>query len=159
MQDEVNRECYAIAIDTVKMTARTLAQAMKAVLDGESPGKFSNAYTDIGKLSLKNLAESGMKLSNIVITDKNIKSFEHTAREFGITYALKKDKSADPPRYFVFFKARDRMLMEAAFKSYVRDVMGDKDKEPFSVALNKAAEKAAAVPVKMPQKEACHGAK
>lgn len=40
------------------------------------------------------------------------------ARRYGIDYALKKDKGADPPRYFVFFRARDVKTMEAAFKEY-----------------------------------------
>ena len=153
MQDEMNRECFAIVIDGAKMTTQVLARAMKLVLDekGAIPGK--NSFLFSGETSLKRLAESGMKLSNIEITEKNIKSFEHTAREYGITYALKKDVNADPPRYLVFFKAKDRMQVEAAFKSYVREAMEDKNKEAFSAALSRLAEKASKVPVKVPQQE------
>ena len=153
MQDEMNRETFAIAIDSVKMTEPVLANAMKAILDGKSPGASGNAYAHVGSLSMKQLAESGMKLSNIEISEKNIKSFEHTAREFGVTYALKKDASSDPPRYFVFFKARDRMQIEAAFKSYIKRTITEKEKEPFSAKLSKLVEKAASVPVKTPHQE------
>ena len=31
--------------------------------------------------------------------------FEHVARKYGVDFAIKKDKSADKPRYLVFFKA------------------------------------------------------
>ena len=153
MQDEMNRECFAIVIDGAKMTTQVLARAMKLVLDekGAIPGK--NSFLFSGETSLKRLAESGMKLSNIEITEKNIKSFEHTAREYGITYALKKDVSTDPPRYLVFFKAKDRMQVEAAFKSYVREAMGDKNRETFSAALSRLAEKASKIAVKVPHQE------
>ena len=66
---------------------------------------------------------------------------------------MKKDVNADPPRYLVFFKAKDRMQVEAAFKSYVREAMEDKNKEAFSAALSRLAEKASKVPVKVPQQE------
>lgn len=153
MQDEMNRETFAIVVDSVKMTEPVLANAMKAIIDGKSPGTGGNAYSHVGNVSLKQLADSGMKLSNIEITEKNIKSFEHTAREYGITYALKMDKGCEPPKYIVFFKARDRMQMEAAFKSYINKTMSEKVKEPFSAKLGKLVEKAVSVPVKTPQKE------
>jgi hypothetical protein len=33
-------------------------------------------------------------------------------------FSLMKDKSHDPPRYLVFFKARDVNVMQAAFREY-----------------------------------------
>lgn len=58
------------------------------------------------KQSLKKLAQQNVQLSNIEITDNNIKAFEKVAKKYGIDFSLKRDKSVDPPRYFVFFKAR-----------------------------------------------------
>ena len=55
---------------------------------------------------------------NIEITDKNIKSFERYARKYGINYALKKDKSKEPPVYLVFFKGRDQDALNAAFREF-----------------------------------------
>ena len=52
------------------------------------------------------------------ITDKNIKSFERYARKYGINYALKKDKSKEPPVYLVFFKGRDQDALNAAFREF-----------------------------------------
>ena len=40
------------------------------------------------------------------------------ARKYRIDYAVKKDKSVDPPKYFVFFKSRDQDAMTMAFKGY-----------------------------------------
>ena len=69
-----------------------------------------------GKQSLKKLAQQNVQLSNIEITDNNIKAFEKVAKKYGIDFSLKRDKSEDPPRYFVFFKARDVDVMTAAFR-------------------------------------------
>ena len=57
-------------------------------------------------------------ISNIEITDKNIKAFEATAKKYGIDFALKKDKSTSPPRHLVFFKGRDADVLKAAFDEF-----------------------------------------
>ena len=46
-------------------------------------------------------------MSNIEITDQNIKAFSATAKKYGIDFALKKDTTGEIPRYLVFFKGRD----------------------------------------------------
>lgn len=70
-------------------------------------------------MSAKQLVTSGSGVSNIEITDSNIKSFERNARKYGIDFSLKKDKSRDPSRYIVFFRGRDTDVVNQAFKEYV----------------------------------------
>ena len=48
----------------------------------------------------------------------NIRSFEKYARKYDIDYCLKKDRSAEPPKYYVFFKAKEVDSITAAFKEY-----------------------------------------
>ena len=38
--------------------------------------------------------------------------------KYGVDYAIRKDVSQDPPRFMVFFKARDADVLTAAFKAY-----------------------------------------
>ena len=57
-------------------------------------------------------------VSNIEINDPDIKSFEKIARKYGVDYAIKKDRSTSPPKYLVFFKARDADALTAAFTEY-----------------------------------------
>ena len=57
-------------------------------------------------------------VSNIEITEGNIKAFESTAKKYGIDFALKKDTTESPPRYLVFFKGRDADVLTAAFKEF-----------------------------------------
>ncbi len=40
------------------------------------------------------------------------------ARKYGIDYSLKKEVGADPPKFLVFFKAKDVDVMTAAFREY-----------------------------------------
>ena len=70
------------------------------------------------KVTVKELAKQNAGMVNIEITDKNIKSFERYSRKYGINYALKKDKSKEPPVYLVFFKGRDQDALNAAFREF-----------------------------------------
>lgn len=88
MQDEVNEKTIALYIKTGKLTAQTLQKAMKAIL---SKGKKQLAKPPQGKQSLKQLMKQNAGVSNIEITEGNIKAFESTAKKYGIDFALKKD--------------------------------------------------------------------
>ena len=79
-------------------------------------------------------------LTNIEITDQNIKSFERTARKYGIDFALKKDKTASPPRYLVFFKAQDVDVMTAAFKEFSAKSLEKSKKPSIRKTLSKTQE-------------------
>ena len=115
MQDEINEKTIALYIKTGKLTAQTLQKAMKAIL---SKGKKQLARPPQGKQSLKQLMKQNAGVSNIEITEGNIKAFESTAKKYGIDFALKKDTTESPPRYLVFFKGRDADVLTAAFKEF-----------------------------------------
>ena len=84
MQDEVNEKTIALYIKTGKLTAQTLQKAMKAIL---SKGKKQLAKPPQGKQSLKQLMKQNAGVSNIEITEGNIKAFESTAKKYGIDFA------------------------------------------------------------------------
>ena len=93
---------------TEKIRANARAKAEKKI----------EAKKPHGKQSMKSLMSYGDQLTNIKITDNNIRSFGRVARKYDIDYSLKKDNSTDPPAYMVFFKAKDVDVMTAAFKEY-----------------------------------------
>lgn len=126
MQDEVNEKTIALYIKTGKLTAQTLQKAMKAIL---SKGKKQLAKPPQGKQSLKQLMKQNAGVSNIEITEGNIKAFESTAKKYGIDFALKKDSTETPPRYLVFFKGRDADALTAAFKEFSAKKL-DREKKP-----------------------------
>lgn len=96
------------------MTEQVLAKAMLAVL---RKWKQSRDAPKEGKQSIKQLSKGGT-LSNIEITEGNIKNFDPVARKYGISYALQKDSASEPPRWMVFFRAKDVDAITAAFKEY-----------------------------------------
>lgn len=118
MQDEVNTKVVAIAIRGSKITAEMLVKALRKFVEEleKAQKDASRPKTYKGKQSIKHLMEQNAAINNIEVTDGNIKSFERTARKYGIDYALKKDSSEQPPRYLVFFKGRDVDVMTQAFK-------------------------------------------
>ena len=115
MQDEVNEKVVALSIKGSKLTAEMLQKAMKALL---AKGKQQIGKPPHGKQTLRQLMKQNTGVSNIEITDSNIKAFESTAKKYGIDYALKKDTTEQPPRYLVFFKGRDADVLTAAFKEF-----------------------------------------
>lgn len=140
MQDEVNEKTVSLCIRCGKVTANLLKAAMKKALvkmeqekqklkGQKQPKQDKEDKTYKGKQSMDKLMKQNVQLSNIEITDGNIKSFERVAKKYSIDFSLKKDVNADPPRYYVFFKARDVDVMTAAFKEYTGQSL-NKDKKP-----------------------------
>ena len=115
MQDEINEKVVALSVKGAKLTAEMLQKAIKAML---AQAKKQQEKQPHGKQTLKQLAKQNAGLSNIEITEGNIKAFESTAKKYGIDFALKKDTTENPPRYLVFFKGRDADVLTAAFKEF-----------------------------------------
>ena len=138
MQDEVNEKTVSLCIRCGKVTANLLKAAMvKALAKMEQekkqqgqkqPQKEKEDKTYKGKQSLDKLMKQNVQLSNIEITDGNIKSFERVAKKYRLDFALKKDSSTKPPTYYVFFKGQDTEMMNLAFKKYLGVQMNKKDK-------------------------------
>ena len=131
MQDEVNTKVVAIMIKGGKISAEVLKKALdKFVQEIEKAQKQMQqpkAYR--GKQSIKHLMSQNAAISNIEVTDGNIKSFERTASKYGLDFALKKDTTESPPRYLVFFKGRDADALTAAFKEFSAKKL-TQDKKP-----------------------------
>ena len=111
MQEEVTRKTIALAIKAAKLDGKMLQAALRKLLQLYRKARDTPHH---GKQTLKQLMRHGTGVSNIEITDANIKAFESTAKKYGIDFALKK---ADD-RYLVFFKGRDADALTAAFKEF-----------------------------------------
>ena len=124
MQDEVNEKTMALCIKGGKISAQLLKAALTKLLSEiekkkqQSKKMGGQNRCKRGKQSIKSLQQSGAQLTNIVVTDNNIKSFDRVARKYGIDYSLKKAEKEGKTDYLVFFKAKDVDVMTAAFKEY-----------------------------------------
>ena len=146
MQDEVNTKVVAIAVKGGKITAGVLEKALKKFVEEIEKAQKSHSQpkTYRGKQSIKHLVSQNAAISNIEVTDGNIKAFEHTANKYGIDYALKKDTSEQPPRYLVFFKGRDVDVMTQAFKEFSAKKVRQSEKPSLRQKLSRSREAAKA---------------
>ena len=128
LQEEITQKTLALCVEASKMTAQLLQQAIKKVLADMEKHK-KNPQLRHGKQTLRQLMKHNTGVSNIEITDQNIRAFSVTAKKYGIDFALKKDTSGEIPRYLVFFKGRDADVITAAFREFSAKNL-EKEKKP-----------------------------
>lgn len=155
MQEEVNEKTIALCIKGGKISGNILKTALvkllremeksraKAQQKEQSKAGKETGVVKHGKQSLDGMMKDGSRLTNIEITDHNIRSFERVARKYSIDYSLKKDKSVSPPKYLVFFRAKDVDVMTAAFKEYTGVTLQKSKKVSIRKRLQKAIARAA----------------
>lgn len=122
MQEEIENRTVTLIISAVKLTARELKAGMDKYLSEKKSKAMEKARAapekPSGKQTVKQLVGQNQGVSNIEVTERNIKGFDRVARKYGVDYAIKKDKTGEIPKYIVFFKARDADALTAAFTEY-----------------------------------------
>ena len=92
-------------------------------------------YAGKGKQTVEQLVKQGAGVTNIEISDKNIKDFESIARKYGVDFAVKKDATEQPMKWLVFFKSRDTDAITAAFKEYSAKHMNKAAEKPSMLGM------------------------
>lgn len=140
MQEEIENRTVNLAISTTKLTARGIirlaAKGLVYIKRKSREAALKNEKPD-GRQTIQQLIGQNQGVTNIDISQTDLKGFEKYARKYGVDYAITKDKSVFPPKYLVFFKARDADAMTAAFNAYSAEVLA-KSKRPS--ALNRLHE-------------------
>lgn len=127
------------------MSANVLKSAISRYLAYRKEKAREGPVKPCGKQTIKELVGQNQGVSNIEITDKNIKDFERIARKYGVDFALKKDKTGDIPKYLVFFKARDADALTAAFQEYTAKTDRKKERPSVLKVLRRFKEQAASL--------------
>ena len=124
MQEEVENRTLTLVVSGTKFTGRLLKAAITKYLAHRKEKKLQKQKSrdtpviPHGKQTVKQLIGQNQGVSNIEITDQNIRAFSSTAKKYGLDFALKKDTSEELPRYLVFFKGRDADVITAAFREF-----------------------------------------
>ena len=139
MQEEITNKTVSLSITTTKLTTRILRTAMRKLLSSWRKGRASRKIPH-GKQTVKQLVGQNVGVSNIEVTDSNIKSFERVARKYGVDFAVKKDRSVTPPKYLVFFKARDADALTSAFTEFTSKTVRRARKPSVLAQLRKFTE-------------------
>ena len=140
MREEITGKAVALIVDGTKMSEQMLEKALQKFLEAQ---KNKSPKMHRGKQTLKQLAGQNAGLANIEISDRNIKAFTHVAKKYHVDFALKKDTTAEQPRYLVFFKSRDADAITAAFQEFASRKMSREEKPSIRERLAQAKEQAA----------------
>ena len=137
-----------ISLKAERMTSEILKAALQEFLSGKAEKK--------GRMTYKQLqAKSPSKLDSIEVSDRNIGDFLKTARKYDVDFALKRDKSTEPPTYHVFFSAAKTEDFKKAFTEYAGKGQ-DKTKKRGEITreqMHKEAARVASKPRKQKQRE------
>ena len=119
MQEEVEQRTLTLVINGTKFSGRVLKSAVSKFVAfcRNQKAKKVNVHPK-GKQSVKQLTRQGQGVNTMEIDDENLRQFERIARKYGVDYAVRRDTSADTPRFLVFFKGRDADAIMAALKEF-----------------------------------------
>lgn len=142
MQEEVENKSVTLIINSTKFTGRVLKSAISKYLAHRSAKRrekkmdkkaekravqakkqaAKEAKKNViphGKQSVKALIAQNQGVNNMDLADKDLKGFEKIARKYNVDYAVRKTKG-QPPRFLVFFKARDNDALIGAMTEFTR---------------------------------------
>lgn len=149
MQEEVENRTVNLAISTTKLTARGILRlALRGLSYIKRKSRESAAKKPIGKQTIQQLIGQNQGVTNIDISKTDLKGFEKYARKYGVDYAITKDKSVLPPKYLVFFKARDADAMTAAFNAYSAEILAKNKRPSVLRTLHKLMDAVRDIPAK-----------
>lgn len=124
MQEEVENRTLTLMVSSSKFTGRMLKAAIAKYMAHRKEVKHQkkqardSPVTPHGKQTVKQLVGQDQGVSNFEVKDPSIREFDRIARKYGVDYAIRKDRSCDPPKFLVFFKSRDADALTAAFQEY-----------------------------------------
>lgn len=141
MQEEVTQQVIGLVVKTGKMTGslflRVCKHYLNKALGNKSVKNPSKIVEKAARVTLKSLVQEGEAVSNIEIQDKKIWQFERLAKKNGIKYAMKKDKSTDPPTYYIFFKGKNTEVIEHTLKEYTKKNIKRSKQPPIKEKIQK----------------------
>ena len=151
MNEEVSQKTVRFAINTGKLTGRVLWKCLKAYLRHRQNRKNTAGK---GEQTVKQLVKQGQGASSMEVSGESIRAFKRIANKYGVDFAIVKDKTADPPRYTCFFKAKDMDAITAVVKEYSAKVvkLQAKPKSSLLKELKKLKDEIAKTPRKVKER-------
>ena len=145
MQEEVENRTVNLAISTTKLTGRTIIAGIRKYLQHREKVKMKKARDPAvhGKQSVKQLLGQ----------NQGIRDFEKLAKKYGVDFAVRKDKSVDPPRFLVFVRSKDADALDAICKEHQARALTKNEKPSVLAQLKKFKEIVAAIPKKVREKK------
>lgn len=160
VQEEIENRTINLAITTTRLAGYTIIAGIRTYLNHRAKAKSQNlskaAEGPHGKMTVKELIGKEQGVSSIPLDDSRIRDFERSARKYGVDFALTKDKNQIPPKYTIFFKAKDADALTAIVEDYTHKQLRRKERTSLLKQLSKLKAIAAAIPNKVRNKEQEH---
>ncbi len=122
VQEDVENRSVNLAVRSSKVTAAELYRALRAYMrhrqNKQQLKRVAKESVTKGKQTVKELIEQGQGVSSMEIGDSGIRTFKRIANKYGVDFAIVKDKNEEPPKYTVFFKAKDADAITSVLKEY-----------------------------------------
>ena len=145
MQEEVENRVVNLAISTGRLTARSIFAGIRQYMQHREKVKAGRGRVR-GKQTVKQLLGQNQGAANTEIDREGIRDFERLARKYGIDFAVRKDRSADPPRYIVFVRAKDADALDSICKEHQAWSLSKKKHPSLLNQLKKFRQMAASLP-------------
>lgn len=157
MQEEVENRTINLAISTTKLTARTIVAGIRKFLQSREKTKVQKSAAKgsqlRGKQTVKELLGQNQGATNVEIDKDGIRDFERLAKKYGVDFAVRKDRTCDPPRYLVFVRAKDADVLDAICKEHLAKSMTKEKRPSVLKQLAKLKEVVASIPKKIREKK------
>jgi hypothetical protein len=109
-----------------------------------------------GEQTVKDLIGQNQGVTSIPLDDIRIRDFSQAARNYGVDSAVTKDKTITPPRYVVFFKARDTDALKQILGELTQKQLNQKERPSLIKQLAKIKNMVKAIPSKARRHEQEH---
>lgn len=155
MQEEVENKSVRLAVSTSKLSARLAVKALAAYMRHRKAVKEKKIVEKPeGKQTVKELIGQNQGVSSMPIGETGLGDFQKIAKKYGVDFAVVKDKSTQPIKYTIFFKAKDADAITQVLQEYSAKQMKKQSQNRPSVlkALKKFKDLVASMPKKVQEK-------
>jgi hypothetical protein len=142
MQEEVEQKTINLAVTVTKFSWRVITGAVRSFINYRRHKQMMGPKRYRGKQTVKQLLSQDQGATSMLVGDEGIKDFQRIAKRYGVDFAITKDKSVDPPKYTVFFKAKDMDALEAVMNEFEQVKAFKKDRPSVLHQLDIYKEKA-----------------
>lgn len=152
MQEEIENRTVNLAVTTTRLSGRLLMDALRMYLRHRDLKKNRNQKaTDDhihGEQTVKELIGQNQGVTSIPLDDIRIRDFSQAAKKYGVDFAVTKDKTVTPPRYVVFFKARDTDALKQILGELTQKQLNQKERPSLIKQLAKIKDMVKTIPSK-----------
>ena len=160
MQEEVEKKTANFAIQTTKLSFKAIyriwgkyrSHRKEKKAEKKAAKRLEQQKGKRGKQTIKELIGQGDGVDKMDIAKVGLKDFQKTANKYGVDFAVVKDKSVDPPRYTIFFKAKDAKAIDRVMTDYAAKEF-KREKKAERTSLLKKLAKFKDIARKAPRKE------